>query len=89
LGEWRYSSTHSLTSALNGGERSALRHGRLTPRERTPGTRCIGVWVGPRAGLDAVVKRKLSDIYIYFRLCVAMKLNFNFAFKTDNERGNK
>jgi hypothetical protein len=32
--EWRYSSTHSVTSALDGGERSASRPGRFTPRER-------------------------------------------------------
>jgi hypothetical protein len=31
LGEWRYSSTHSLTSALDGGEWSASRPGRFTP----------------------------------------------------------
>jgi hypothetical protein len=40
-----YSSTH-------GGEWSASRPGRFTPRERTPGTHWIG-WVGPRAVLDA------------------------------------
>jgi hypothetical protein len=55
LGEWRYSSNHSLTSALNGGEWSASRPGRFTPRERAPGTHWIGGWVGPRAVLDAVV----------------------------------
>jgi hypothetical protein len=33
---WRYSSTNSLTSALSGGEWSASRHGRFTPRERAP-----------------------------------------------------
>jgi hypothetical protein len=31
LGEWRYRATHSLTSALDGGEWSALRPGRFTP----------------------------------------------------------
>jgi hypothetical protein len=31
LGEWRYSSSHSLTSALDGGEWSASRSGRFTP----------------------------------------------------------
>jgi hypothetical protein len=34
LGEWRYSSTHSLTWALDGGEWSASRLGRFSPRER-------------------------------------------------------
>jgi hypothetical protein len=52
LGEWRYSSTHSLTSALDGGEWSASRPDRFTPKERVPGTHRIGGWVGPRAGLD-------------------------------------
>jgi hypothetical protein len=55
LGEWRYSSTHSLTSALNGGEWSASRHGRFTPRNRALVTHWIGDWVGPRAVLDVVV----------------------------------
>jgi hypothetical protein len=53
-----YSSTHSLTSALDGGDWSASRPGRFTPRERTPGTHWIGGWVGRRTVLDAVVKRK-------------------------------
>jgi hypothetical protein len=56
LEEWRYSSTHSLTSALDGGEWSASR-----PRERASGTHWIGGWVGLRAVLDAVVKRKISS----------------------------
>jgi hypothetical protein len=49
--EWRYSSTHSLTSALDGGEWSASCPGSFTPRERAPGTHWIGGWVGPRAVL--------------------------------------
>jgi hypothetical protein len=48
-----------FTSALVGGEWSASRPCRFTPRERTPGTRWIGSWVSPRAGLDYVEKRKL------------------------------
>jgi hypothetical protein len=36
--ELRYSSTHSLTSALDGGEWSASRPGRFTPSETAPGT---------------------------------------------------
>jgi hypothetical protein len=59
--EWRYSSSRSLTSALDGGEWSASRPGRCTPRERAPGTHWIGGWVGSRAILDAVVK--LNKIY--------------------------
>jgi hypothetical protein len=61
LGEWRYSSTHSLTSALDGGEWSASRPGRFTPRERAPGSHWLGGWVGPRAVLDAVVKRQIPS----------------------------
>jgi hypothetical protein len=59
LGAWKYSFTHSLTSALDGGDLSASRPGRCTPRERVPGTYCIGGWVDPRAVVDAVVKRKI------------------------------
>jgi hypothetical protein len=61
LGEWRYSSAHSLTSALDGGEWSASRLGRFIPRKRAPGTHWIGGWVGPRAVLDAVVNRKIPS----------------------------
>jgi hypothetical protein len=50
-----------LTSALDGGEWLASRPGCFTPGEKSPGTPAthwIGGCVGPRAGLDAVVKRK-------------------------------
>jgi hypothetical protein len=57
--EWRYSSTHSLTSALDGREWSASRPARFTPRKRAPDTHWAGGWVGPRSVLDAVVKRKI------------------------------
>jgi hypothetical protein len=62
--EWRYRSTHSLTSALDGGEWSASRPGRFTPRKRAPCTHWIGGWEGPRAVLDAVVKRKIPSVNI-------------------------
>jgi hypothetical protein len=61
IGEWVYSSTHSLTSALDGDERTASRLGCFTPRERSPGTHQIGGWVGPRAVLDAMVKREIPS----------------------------
>jgi hypothetical protein len=56
-----YSSTHSLTSALYGGEWSVSRSGRFTPMEGDSGTHCIGGWVGPRAVLHSVVKRKIHS----------------------------
>jgi hypothetical protein len=46
-----------FTSALDGGEFSASRTGRFTPRERAPGTHWIGGWVGPRDVLDPVVRK--------------------------------
>jgi hypothetical protein len=51
-----YSSNHSLTSVLGGGEWSASRPGSFTPRERAPGTHWIGGWVDPRA--DKITKSK-------------------------------
>jgi hypothetical protein len=50
-----------LTSALDRGEWSASRPCRFTPREGAPGTHWIGGWVGPRAVLDVVVKRKIPN----------------------------
>jgi hypothetical protein len=46
-----------LTSAQAGGEWSVSRLGRFTPR-----THWIGGWVGPRAGLDDVKKRKFLTL---------------------------
>jgi hypothetical protein len=61
IGEWRYSSMHSLTSTLDGGDWSAPRLDRFTPRERAPSTHWIGGWVSPKAVLDTVVKRKIPS----------------------------
>jgi hypothetical protein len=47
-----------LSSALVGGEWSALNPGRFTPGERAPGTYWIEHWVDPRDGLDDVEKRE-------------------------------
>jgi hypothetical protein len=44
-----------------GDEWSASRPGRFTPRERAPGTHCTEGWVGLRAILDGVVKRKIPS----------------------------
>jgi hypothetical protein len=51
-----------LTSALAGGEWSASRPGRFTPGERAPGIHWMGRWVGPRAGLGDVEKRKFFTL---------------------------
>jgi hypothetical protein len=56
-----FGSTHSLTSELDGSEWSVSNLGLCTTRERAPGTLWIGGWVGPRAGPDAVVKRKIPS----------------------------
>jgi hypothetical protein len=61
LEDWRHSSTHSLTSALDGGEWSASRPGRFITKERAPGSHWIGGWVGPSAVLDTVMKRKIPS----------------------------
>jgi hypothetical protein len=51
-----------LTSAIAGGEWSASRPGRFTPRERAPGIHWLGGWVGPKAGLDDAEKRKFLTL---------------------------
>jgi len=47
-----------LTSVLHAAEWSASGYGRFTPGERAPALLWIGGWVGTRADLDAVAKRK-------------------------------
>jgi len=37
------------------------RWGRFSSRESAPGTHWIGEWVGPRAGLEAAVRRKIPS----------------------------
>jgi hypothetical protein len=62
-----------LTSALVGGEWSASRPGRFTPRERAQCSHWIGGWVDPRARLDNAERRKfltlpgleLQSIYVF------------------------
>jgi hypothetical protein len=53
-----------LTSVLVGGEWSASRPGPFTSQEHSPGTHCtcIAGWMGPRAGLDDVEKRKFLTL---------------------------
>jgi hypothetical protein len=48
-----------ITSALEGDEWSALRSGHFISEESS-GAHLIRGWVGPRTGLDAVEKRKIS-----------------------------
>jgi hypothetical protein len=62
LREWKYSSTHSLTSVLDGGEWLASCLARFILRERAPGIHWIGGSVDTRAGLDAVVKIKIPSL---------------------------
>jgi hypothetical protein len=45
----------------DGSEWSASRPGCITPREIAPRTHWLGDWVGPRAVLDSVVKRKITS----------------------------
>jgi hypothetical protein len=52
-----------LTLALGRGEWSASRPRRFTPWEGAPGTNWIGGWVGPKAGLDTVVKRNIPSLF--------------------------
>jgi hypothetical protein len=51
-----------MTSALVGGGWSASRPGSFATGETAPGVHCIGGWVGPRAGLEDVEKRKLLTL---------------------------
>jgi hypothetical protein len=53
-----------LTSALIRSEWLASRPGRFTPREIASNTYWIGGRVGPRVGLDAVGKRKISSWFV-------------------------
>jgi hypothetical protein len=56
-----YSSTHSLTSAVDGGEWSASCPGCYTSRERALCIHWTGGWVRPIAVLNAAVKRKIPS----------------------------
>jgi hypothetical protein len=53
---WMYRSMFFLTSAIVGGERLDSCSSRFTPRKRARSTHWIGVWVGPRVGLDDLEK---------------------------------
>jgi hypothetical protein len=49
-------------SLLVGGEWSASRAGRFTPREGAPGTHWVGGWVDPRAGLEDMDELKFFTL---------------------------
>jgi hypothetical protein len=51
-----------LTSALVEGDWSDSLPGRLTPRERAPGAHWKEGWVGLRAGVDDVKKKKFLTL---------------------------
>jgi len=47
---------------VDGGEKSDSHPSHFTPMVRAPGTDLVGSWVGLRAGLDTVAKRKSSIV---------------------------
>jgi hypothetical protein len=66
LTSWFFSPLNHLTRPIARenfiiGEWSASHPGRFTPKERDPGTHWIGGWVGPRASLDVMSKRKITS----------------------------
>jgi hypothetical protein len=60
--EWMYRSMYSWSLPLPGGKWSASSPGRFTPGERAPFTHWVGGWVGPRAGLGDVERRKFLTL---------------------------
>jgi hypothetical protein len=87
-----------LTLALDRGEWVASHPGCFIPRKRTIGTHWIGGWVGPRASLDMVSKRKkipslplpeikpqLSKCYVSVQYLVT--LIFNWLVTISTSRG--
>jgi len=52
-----------LTSAMDWGEWPAGHSSHFTPRERAPSTHWLEEWVGSRASLDTVAKRKIPSPY--------------------------
>jgi hypothetical protein len=67
MGEWRYSATHSLTSVLDGGEWSASRPERFTPRERaffaTMKIQVAVLWVvTPYVDMVGVPRSKVKNV---------------------------
>jgi hypothetical protein len=63
LWRWGFNSTQ-FTGPLCGGKWSASRPDHFTSGEGTPGTHWIGGWVGSRAVLDVVTKRKNVHTFV-------------------------
>jgi len=75
---------HSLISALDGVEWQASRHGRFTSGEEPPSTYWIGVWVGPKTGLDMVSEEKIpsplrKSLANLWHICHIPDMNSNFV----------
>jgi hypothetical protein len=52
-----------ITSVLDGGQWSASCPSHFTPGEGASNTHLIGSWIGPRASVYMVVKRKITAPY--------------------------
>jgi hypothetical protein len=61
MGEWRYSPTDSLTSAVDGGEWSASHPGYFTPRKRAPRTHLDRRLGGPQSRSGRGCEEKSSQ----------------------------
>lgn len=59
-GEWKYRATHSITSSVHGGERSASRTVRCIHIGRALRTHLFWGWVGVTADLAVSEKRNIS-----------------------------
>jgi hypothetical protein len=57
--EWRYISTLSSTSVLDGSGEQRHTPAALPPGKK-PGTHCTGLWVGARSGLEIKTKCKIK-----------------------------
>jgi hypothetical protein len=83
LGEWRYISTHCLTSALDGGEWSASRPGRFNPRSRAHRTHWIGGCVAIYIYSNKLFICKIN--YIFRKWCWAISHHNLYTFWSDWE----
>jgi hypothetical protein len=80
-----YSSTPSLTSALDGvgGQRHVPA---VLPAGKRSGTHCIGGWVGLRAGLDRCGKSRPHRHSIPGPNIKVLKISITYAKETENTR---